>query len=447
MAAAFLSALPVQKSAAAQASNFSQRAEVQQWAKQVAKEHGLAYTWILQSLEQAEHVGTSARIMNKPRLTAGNKPDDWFAHRKNFLNNKRISIGREFVLQNKPTMYAVQERWKVPGHIVAAILGVESIFGRSQGRYRTLDVLATLSFDHERRASFFRKELIAYLKLCKRTQTDPTSMVGSFAGAIGMSQFMPSNVDYYGVDFDGDGHIDLNNSVKDAMASVANYLAKSGWTAGLPAAWECTVPQQVAAAHTSNPFKPNTTLKAARARGIQLTQPCDAPDSTPVMLVRLKSPKGDTWRLATINFTAILRYNRSYFYAETVRELAIELGGASAEIAQSHPNRSVAANRAHNQVREHVQVIDGQKIDLERTAQPTVIDPVPIAPSKTIPASRSSSEVYAVAMDFPTLTSASGAPASTAAATATTQVATAPASRAYDWRHVLVTPAVDPSRW
>ena len=243
---------------AAKSRRFGSRADVQRWAKTAAREQKLSYKWIIAQLNKARHIAASVRIMNQPRLTAGNRPDDWLAHRAGVMNKQRLAYGHKFVAKHRKTLLAVQQRWGVPAHAVAGIIGVESNFGRNQGSYRTLDVLATLSFDHKRRAEFFRRELAAYLKLCRRTKTDPASMKGSFAGAVGMCQFMPSNIEHYGVDFDGDGHIDLNDSVKDAAASVANYLKKSGWTPELPAAWTCEVTKTVAARHKktfSNPIR------------------------------------------------------------------------------------------------------------------------------------------------------------------------------------------------
>ena len=448
---------------AAKSRRFGSRADVQRWAKTAAREQKLSYKWIIAQLNKARHIAASVRIMNQPRLTAGNRPDDWLAHRAGVMNKQRLAYGHKFVAKHRKTLLAVQQRWGVPAHAVAGIIGVESNFGRNQGSYRTLDVLATLSFDHKRRAEFFRRELAAYLKLCRRTKTDPASMKGSFAGAVGMCQFMPSNIEHYGVDFDGDGHIDLNDSVKDAAASVANYLKKSGWTPELPAAWTCEVTKTVAARHKKNVFKPNTTLGAALRSGIRLTEPCSAPTDTPVMLVRLRSPKGDVWRLATVNFTALLRYNRSYFYAESVRELGLSLVDSvsaaqpgtgvvrekprkpsepqtAARSAGAAPNRRSPAEPA----RFEPQTIDMRTIESPSAGIRTKTEVVAPAPEQA--------QTYAIPMDeMPeVLHSTSRIPGGGSLTESVSIPEASPAAapkHVYDWSDVLVTPAVDPSLW
>ena len=346
---------------AAPTKNFAKRADVQKWARKVAQEEKLPYRWIIENLTKAKHIPTSVRIMDRPRLTAGNKPDDWFAHRQNFMNAVRVNTGLEFVKKHRRTILAVQKKFQIPGAVLVAIIGIETVFGQRQGDYRTLDTLTTLSFDHKRRADFFRKELVSYLKVCRKTKTDPTTMKGSFAGAVGMCQFMPSNIMAYGVDYDKNGHIDLNGSVGDALASVANYLAKHNWQSRLSIAWECEATPAVYQRLKAGGGKTHTTLAKAKAAGVKLKETAVASDQTPVMLIRLKSPKGDTWRLGTDNFAAIMRYNRSYFYAETVRELAMALIEADPQLAGP---MSLGKDTPH-------QVIEGESVSDTRNQKQT----------------------------------------------------------------------------
>ncbi|MDO4936511.1 MAG: lytic murein transglycosylase B [Sutterellaceae bacterium] len=346
-------------SLAAPTKNFAQRADVQKWAKRIAQQEKLPYRWIIDNLAKAKHIPTSVRIMDQPRLTAGNKPDDWFAHRKNFMNAVRVNAGLEFVKKHRKTILAVQRQYRIPGAVVVSIIGIETIFGKRQGDYRALDTLTTLSFDHKRRADFFRKELVSYLKLCRKTKADPAVMKGSFAGAVGMCQFMPSNILAYGVDYDKNGRIDLNNSAADAIASVANYLVKHNWQSTLPIAWECDATPALYQRLKAGGGKTHTTLAKAKAAGVKLKESALVPGHTPVMLIQLKSPQKDTWRLGTENFAAIMRYNRSYFYAETVRELAMAL--IEADPALAGPMK-LAKDTPH-------QVIEGDNVPTTETSQ------------------------------------------------------------------------------
>ena len=187
-------------------------------------------------------------MMPPPAGTAKN----WAAYRDRFVEPQRIAAGTRFWQDNAEWLQRAEERWGVPAQIIVGIVGVETFYGRITGNFRVLDVLATLSFDfptgRSDRSAFFRDELEAFLLLSRREGLDPTLPKGSFAGAMGLPQFMPSSINRYAVDFDGDGRIDLANSTADVIGSVANYLAAFGWQRGMPTQYEVAVPVDTSAA-------------------------------------------------------------------------------------------------------------------------------------------------------------------------------------------------------
>ena len=310
---------------------YHKRPEVQAWAERVASENPeLTVTWILDALSRARYVGRTERIMKKPALTASPKPRNWLAHKQTFVNAERIYRGKRFIEQYAPTLRYASERWQVPAPIIAGIIGIETTFGKNQGRYRVFDTLCTLSFDYTRRATYFRNELCALLKICQQRDLPPHHLYGSFAGAIGLCQFMPSNILKLGVDLDRDGIVNLRDSAVDAIGSVANFLNHYGWDNSLPIVWECQTNMATAKRLGCCAASLTTTLQNALDAGVRVKAPLNASPDTPVLVVdlpiELPMEKRDTlWRLGTVNFAALLQYNRSFFYAESVRELAIAL--------------------------------------------------------------------------------------------------------------------------
>ncbi|MCF0253984.1 MAG: lytic murein transglycosylase [Duodenibacillus sp.] len=309
---------------------FAARLAVRAWADEVSRERGIPYAWICEQLGRARHVNSSVRLMTPQPSSAPRKPKNWLAHRQIFVTPERIRRGRAFLAEHAADFEAAERRWGVPSAVVAAIIGVETNFGRNTGGYRVLDVLCTLSFDYLRRAEFFRKELASLLEVCHSSGLPVTAVTGSYAGATGLCQFMPSNIIRYGVDFDGDGRVDLSGSPADAIASVANYLAGAGWKPGLPVAWRCRATEEQARDLGLGGIRANTTLQNVLDAGVEMDEPPEAPPATPVLLVNLPvvAAEGRTdtlWRVGTQNFACILDYNHAYFYAEAVRELAAAL--------------------------------------------------------------------------------------------------------------------------
>lgn len=254
--------------------NYATRADVRFWAAGISESRGIPFAWITNALSRARYSAVSERIMSRPRLTAGATPKNWPAHRKNFVNSQRITLGLNFMKANAASLASAFERWQVPPEIITAVIGVETIYGKSTGNVKTLDALATLSFDYTRRAAFFQNELASFLAICHKNKTDPTTVRGSFAGALGICQFMPSNIEKLGIDMDGDGKVDLTASTADAVASAANYLKSVGWDNRLPVTWPCRVSEAAARELDTGEARLTTTLQNALDAGVRAVSSC-----------------------------------------------------------------------------------------------------------------------------------------------------------------------------
>lgn len=243
----------------------------------------------------------------------------WWQYRDRFLTERRIGEGRQFLEAHAEQLAQVQRERGVPAEYVVAILGVETSYGRITGNYRVVDALATLGFRHTTRAEYFRGELEEFLLLAREDGFDPLSIRGSYAGAIGAPQFMPSSIRRYGVDADGQGRRDLWSDWPDVFASVANYLVAQGWRRDEPVLAEA---RSTAAGDDPLAFRLalNDTLGAIRARGYVVDS--TLPDPTRAVLIPAEQADSISWRVGFTNFYVITRYNRSVRYAMAVHELA-----------------------------------------------------------------------------------------------------------------------------
>jgi len=208
----------------------------------------------------------------------------------------------------------------VPAEYIVAIIGVETNYGRNAGRWRVVEALTTLAFDYPARASYFRSELEHYLLLARAQGKDVFSMRGSYAGAIGIPQFMPSSVRRYAVDFDGNGAIDLRRSAVDAIGSVANFLKEHGWQPGAEVLLEARVGGEAWRAFADGTVDPKHAQADLRAAGVEFE---GMPEGVRAILIELETPeKPSDYRIGLHNFWVITRYNRSAFYASAVHDLA-----------------------------------------------------------------------------------------------------------------------------
>ena len=308
---------------------YGRRDDVMRFASELAQRRGLDAAWVQGALEQARFIPNVARYIMPP--PAGT-PKNWAAYRARFVEPVRIRAGVAFWRANEKWLKLAEERYGVPPKIIVGIIGVESIYGQQMGNFRVLDALSTLAFDfpagRSDRSAFFRDELESYLVLCRSAGVDPPAWKGSYAGAIGMAQFMPSSFNKYAVDLDGDGHVDLQNNAADAIGSVANYLAENGWKRGLPSRFAVLPPEDaVGRALLLGPdIVPSFSASDFVANGAKLS---DAGLETDSQLALVEVENGDappSYVAGTGNFYAITRYNRSSYYALAV----IELGEAVA---------------------------------------------------------------------------------------------------------------------
>ena len=299
-----------------------------EFAAEVAARRSIDAEWLRGNLAQAQRLAAVQKlIMPPPAGTAKN----WAAYRARFIEPQRIQQGLDFWRQNEAWLQEADERWGVPAEVVVAIVGVETFYGRVTGTFRVIDALATLSFDfptgRRDRSAFFREELEEFFVWCQREGVDPLTVTGSFAGAMGLPQFMPGSINRFAVDFDGDGHVDLRRSPADVVGSVAHYLARHGWQRGLTSTFEVAVPVDTAdrAALLGPDILPTFSAAEFAARGAVL-DPAGRAHDGPLALVELQNgDRAPSYVAGTRNFWAITRYNWSSYYAMAVIDLAAEL--------------------------------------------------------------------------------------------------------------------------
>ena len=307
--------------------NFMQWKAVAEFVNQMADQHGFNQDELNSLFSQVHYLEKVVKLINP---APSGKSKNWTAYKSRFVEPLRIRTGLLFWEKYETELRRAQTEFGVPPEIIVGILGVETIYGRSLGNIRVMDALTTLAFaypetaNREQRMRYFRDELEQILLYSRENNIDPLSVSGSFAGAIGYPQFMPSSIRRFAVDFDGDGRIDLRNSPADAIGSVASFLSQHGWTANLPLAYPVTVDKSA-----ESEWKPligvvlaatNTTDEISRAG---VTLPADISPTLMVGLVDLEDGIHPTqYWLGSANFFAITKYNRSFYYAMAVIELS-----------------------------------------------------------------------------------------------------------------------------
>jgi membrane-bound lytic murein transglycosylase B len=292
------------------------RDDVKGFIDEISEKDSIPKRQLKKLLEAARTQPAIIEAMDRPAEKA--KP--WFEYRPIFLTERRIKEGTDFWLAHRQELDQASVKSGVAPEYIAAIVGVETYYGRMTGSYRVLDALATLAFDYPPRAKFFRDELEQFILLARDTGLDPLAVKGSYAGAMGAPQFMPSNYRRFAVDANADGHIDLWNSWWDVCASVGNYLKEHGWNAGEPVLSEATVEADKIADLDGHKLALADTVDALKAKGVNFDS--SVPADAPVMLIAADEAAGIRWRVGYNNFYVITRYNHSALYAMAVYELA-----------------------------------------------------------------------------------------------------------------------------
>lgn len=322
---------------------YASRPEVMQAASEMAERNQLDPNWVRETIGQARYTAAVARAITPPAVGT---PKNWTVYRSRFIDPVRIQAGVKFWQANRAALERAESQTGVPASIIVGIIGVETIYGRQTGSYRVMDALCTLAFDfpteHPRakeRTAFFLAELEAFLKLTQRTGTDPLALRGSYAGAMGLPQFMPSSWNKYAVDFDGDGRIDLFLSPADVIGSVANYFKAFKWQPGMPTHYPVQFDMQKLniAALMAPDIVPTFTPAAFAAKGA-VVQGAASEHTGLLALVELQNGGDAPLYLAgTDNFYAITRYNWSSYYALAVIELGQEVAAAFAGAQTAMP--------------------------------------------------------------------------------------------------------------
>lgn len=289
--------------------------EIAPFADEVSSRHGVPRAEIVALLKQATVRQRIIDLMTRP---AEGKP--WRDYRPIFITEERIAGGVEFYRANAETLRRAEQAYGVLPEVIVAIIGVETYYGERAGKIKVIDALATLAFRYPKRAEFFRKELENYVLLAREEGLPAAQIKGSYAGAMGIPQFIPSSYRHYAVDFNDDRIRDLISNTDDAIGSVASYLAEHGWVAGGPVATPVTVGGAYEAI-VKKGLKPQTTKQAMRASGVVFADD-NVPDDENGALLAYEGAAGDEYWVGYKNFYAITRYNHSQLYAMAVHQLA-----------------------------------------------------------------------------------------------------------------------------
>jgi membrane-bound lytic murein transglycosylase B len=301
---------------------YSERPDVHAFIDEMVSQHQFDATQLSTQFDAVVLKPNILAILDRPSTS---RP--YHAFRPNFVNDQRIRLGVDFWRQNAALIEAISAHYQVAPEYLVTILGVETMWGRNTGSFRVMDALATIAFNYPRRAEFFRKELSEFLLLAREEQEDPFRFKGSYAGAMGMPQFMPSSFHAYAQDWDGDGHRNIWDHTGDILASVANYFRAHGWQDGAPLVVPATVEGDAWPALAEDKFNLHYRVSELARFGVRPAAPVEGDPLA--ILVPLETAPGETrfW-LGFGNFYAITRYNRSTLYAMAVTELAAAIRAA-----------------------------------------------------------------------------------------------------------------------
>ena len=319
------------------------RTDIQEFVEATAAAQKMQPLDIYRLLAKAEPQPKIIELISKP----AEKVSPWWQYRERFITEQRVTEGTQFLLEHRARLDKAHKETGVAPEYVVAIIGVETFYGRITGKYRVLDALSTLAFDYPPRSEFFRSELQQFIALSREEQVDPLTALGSYAGAMGASQFMPSSYRRYAVDGSNDKQRDLFADWDDIIASVANYFKAHGWVADGPVLADAVLQPDAPVVADPGNLSLNETVAGLKSKGVDF-DPAAQQENTPVLLVPAETQLGPSYRVGFKNFEVITRYNRSVRYAMAVHDLAQTIAGrvAVADAARDEKSSKLAARKS-----------------------------------------------------------------------------------------------------
>lgn len=316
-------------SAQSHSGDYSENAELVGLIEELVTQHNFDRDELKELFSTAKRKESIIEAISRPAEST----ITWKGYRNIFLSGDRPKQGVKFWQTHKETLERASKTYGIPIEIIVSIIGVETRYGKHKGKYRVIDALSTLAFDYPKRAKFFRKELLEFIILCREANIEPSTAVGSYAGAMGYGQFIPSSYRRYAVDFDNDGIIDIINNPVDAIGSVANYFKAHHWVNGQAIAGRARITNQAYDAIVNKSLKPKLTIKQIKKEGLS---PIDCKESElrycltinssdKATAMKLQGEKGAEFWIGAKNFYVITRYNHSKLYAMAVFQLSEEI--------------------------------------------------------------------------------------------------------------------------
>ncbi|MGH8475320.1 MAG: lytic murein transglycosylase B [Methylococcales bacterium] len=299
-------------------SSLPSRDDVKAFIENMIVEHQFSRKDLFELFQKVRLQDDIIRAMERP---AEAKP--WYVYRTIFITDRQIDAGVDFWRHNAQSLAAAEQEFGVPAEIIVAIIGIETRYGENTGSYRVIDALSTLAFNYPKRSDFFTDELEHFLILCREERMDPLEPVGSYAGAMGIPQFMPSSFRKFATDQDYDGRRDIWTSNRDAIGSVANYFLKHGWVKGAPVTFQAYPRGNVYQKFLTKGLDPDTTVARIQAAGIHI--PPNISLNQEAKLLHLDNEYGPVYWVTLANFYVITRYNHSALYAMAVYQLSREI--------------------------------------------------------------------------------------------------------------------------
>ena len=303
---------------------YGERADVRAFAENLVKEEGFEMQAVMAILSKGQYQQGIIDAITRP----AEKVLKWDEYQDIFLTRSREKGGRKFMRQFQDDLKRAENTYGVPGEIIVAILGVETRYGELRGGYRVLDALMTLGFDYPPRAEFFRSQLREFFLMTREEGSDPMTLMGSYAGAMGYGQFIPSSFRHYAIDFDGDGVKDIWDNPVDGIGSVANYLSEHGWKQEEKVVVRAFNVREEARELFTDNYKPETSFEALKTLGVRTRQ--TFPGEALVSPLLFNGKRGQEYWIGLNNFYVITRYNRSKLYAMAVYQLSQRIMGQTA---------------------------------------------------------------------------------------------------------------------